>query len=413
MALRFFQRLMAMAANVMAMMIALMMRSECAVGVESLSNGRMWWVFPRQQAEWDIIQGHIWRSSPALLDQQWRKQYRMSFRTFLDLVGELRPYVEHANTTFREAIVVEKAVAFVLFRLAHGVSLKIVGSLYGVGESTVIKYTKAVVEALSNRNQLLGRHIIMPTGATLTKIIADFKATTGLDNMCGAIDGSHIKIHRKPRAALVPDEYWCRHDFHSVLLQAICDDQKVFWDVCCRLPGGSHDATHLRASTIWLKLREREVLQGPVVRVGNKDIRPYIVGDSAYPLQAQILKPFNARAVGNQAQNLFDKQMRKGRVKIENAFGILKNRWQILKNCRAEVEWVGRIAIACCVLHNICQRAGEPGDQAHIQDEHPNNVPGPDNDFQVFETEAQSKAIGRDVRNALLADFAGRMLQHE
>jgi hypothetical protein len=402
---------MAMAATVMAMIMPFVMQSETLVNsLGSFGPSRAWWIFPKQQAEWDIIQGHIWKSSPALLDEQWRKTYRMSFGTFLEIVEELRPYVEQANTRFRQSIAVEKAVAFVLFRLAHGYSSKFVGRFYGVGESTVVKYTQFVVDALSNPNMLLHRHIFLPTGATLTRIIADFKSTTGLDNMCGAIDGSHIKLYRKPKAALVPDEYWCRHDFHSILLQAICDDRRIFWDVCARLPGGSHDATHLRASSIWQKLREKSVLQGPIVRVGDKDVKPYIVGDSAYPLQAQILKPFNARAAGNPAQNLFDKQMRKGRVKIENAFGILKNRWQILKNCRAETERVGRIAIACCVLHNICQRAGEPGDNDHLQDEHPNNVALENDDLQILQTEAQSKAIGRDVRNALLADFASRVV---
>lgn len=60
--------------------------------------GREWWVFPKQAMEWDVIQGEVWRLSPALLDKKWIEDYRMSYMTFEDLVEELRPYIEHENT---------------------------------------------------------------------------------------------------------------------------------------------------------------------------------------------------------------------------------------------------------------------------------------------------------------------------
>ena len=47
--------------------------------------------------------------------------------------------------------------------------------------------------------------------------------------------------------------------------------------------------------------------------------------------------------------------MRKGRVRIENAFGILKNRWSILKNINVGVQYAPLIMVACCVLHNFCR----------------------------------------------------------
>lgn len=116
----------------------------------------------------------------------------------------------------------------VLFRLAHGQSPKHVGRFYGVRGSTVIKYTNLVVDALSDPNKLLHKHIQIPSGTNLKRIIADFKSGTGLDNICGAIDGSHIKLFRQPPLRAVPAQYWSRHDFHSILLQAVCDYRKVF-----------------------------------------------------------------------------------------------------------------------------------------------------------------------------------------
>jgi hypothetical protein len=114
--------------------------------------------------------------------------------TFEELVEELRPYIEHHDSKWRKVIEVDKAVAMVLFRLAYGHAPKHVGRFYGVGGSTVVKYTNLIVDALSDPVKLLHKHIQVPSGARLKRIIADFKSGTGMDNMCGAVDGSHIKL---------------------------------------------------------------------------------------------------------------------------------------------------------------------------------------------------------------------------
>lgn len=375
----------------------------------NVGSSRDWWVFPKQQTEWDVIQMEIWKSSAALLDEKWLENYRMSYMTFQELVEELRPYIEHQNTKWRKAVAVDKAVAMVLFRLAHGHAPKLVGRFYGVGGSTVIKYTNLIVDALSESNKLKSKYIQIPSGVRLKRIIADFKAGTCIDNMCGAVDGSHIRLFRKPPFYRVPADYWCRHDFHSILLQGICDYNKVFWSVCARQPGGCHDATHLRSSQIWEQLRRGAALEEPVLNIEGKQVKPYIVGDSAYPLMSFLLKAFHNRSTGSPAQNLFDRQLRKGRVKIENAFGILKNRWQILKNANVALDQVAKVSIACCVLHNICQRAGEPGDNNDLLDEHTNNVN--QERLAPINSEYASNKIGKDVRGALLRDLISRNIE--
>jgi hypothetical protein len=404
--MKLFKKLMDIGAAMLVIMTAMAGNIE---EVASMGGGRDRWVFPKQQTEWDVIQMEIWKSSPALLDAKWLENYRMSYMTFEELLEDLRPYIEHQNTKWRKAIAVEKAVAMVLFRLAHSHAPKLVGRFYGVGGSTVVKYTNLIIDALSDRNKLLPKHIYIPSGARLKRIIADFKAGTCIDNMCGAVDVSHIRLFRKPPFFRIPADYWCRHDFHLILLQGICDYNKVFWSVCARQPGSCHDATHLRSSQIWEQLRGGQVLEEPVISIEGKNVKPYIVGDSAYPLMSFLLKAFNNRSTGSPAQKLFDKQLRKSRVKIENTFGILKNRWQILKNANVTLDQVPKVAVACCVLHNICQRAGEPGDYNDVLDEHPNNLN--QEHLAPINSEFASKQIGKDVRSALLRDLISRNIE--
>jgi hypothetical protein len=115
------------------------------------------------------------------------------------------------------------------------------------------------------------------------------------------------------------------------LLQGISDSNRDFLDVCVLALRDTHDATHMRSSEFFKKLMRRRILQEPNINIEGEIIKPYIIGDLAYPLLQQIQKPFNAKLSGQEDQDAFDKCIRQGRVKIENTFGILKNRWEILK----------------------------------------------------------------------------------
>ncbi len=61
---------------------------------------------------------------------------------------------------------------------------------------------------------------------------------------------------------------------------------------------------------------------------------------------------------------MFNQQMNVGRVSIENAFGILKNRWRILHCINACVDQALEILMACCVFHNYHQLK----DYQHLQE---------------------------------------------
>jgi hypothetical protein len=62
----------------------------------------------------------------------------------------------------------------------------------------------------------------------------------------------------------------------------VCDSEKIFWVVCVRAPGGTHDAAHLRQSSFYKKLMRKEILQKQVITIGGQQILPYVVGDYAY-----------------------------------------------------------------------------------------------------------------------------------
>ena len=111
----------------------------------------------------------------------------------------------------------------------------------------------------------------------------------------------------------------------------------------------------MRFSEFFKKLMRRRILQEPSINIEGETIKPYIIGYLAYLLLQQIQKPLSAKLSGHDDQDALDKCIRQGRVKIENTFGILKNRWDILKNLNVDVKYAAIVITACCLLHNFCR----------------------------------------------------------
>ena len=88
----------------------------------------------------------------------------------------------------------------------------------------------------------------------------------------------------------------------------------------------------------------------------------WLLGDSGYSLKKWLMTPFGTPI--SACEKKFNLLHRKTRRVIEQAFGVLKSRWRILDHtggslCCSPAK-VSKIAITCCVLHNICRRNGTP-----------------------------------------------------
>ena len=149
-------------------------------------------------------------------DEVWFMDFRMKYNTFVKLCDLLKPYIEHRDTNYRDAIPVQKAVAMVLHKLAHAGTNKNVGNMFGVGKTTVLKYLMLICNALADKDKLYPQFIALPTSRILKDIIRGFHRVTKLPQICGVIDGSHVKLYRKPPTKYTPAYYWCRDDVHTV-----------------------------------------------------------------------------------------------------------------------------------------------------------------------------------------------------
>jgi len=90
----------------------------------------------------------------------------------------------------------------------------------------------------------------------------------------------------------------------------------------------------------------------------DEDIPPFILGDSAYPNTRHMVTTYKATEMANNAAiAALNKKLGGARYHVENAFGILKQRFQILKRpleCSGEdVRYAIRLIVSIFVLHNF------------------------------------------------------------
>lgn len=95
----------------------------------------------------------------------------------------------------------------------------------------------------------------------------------------------------------------------------MCDDQTLFTDVFIGMPGRVHDARVLRLSPLYRFLTDNPPLLSA---------EEHLLGDAAYPLMQNVMKPFRDNGHMTQQQIRFNQVLATQRQAVERAFGLLK-----------------------------------------------------------------------------------------
>jgi len=129
----------------------------------------------------------------------------------------------------------------------------------------------------------------------------------------------------------------------SITLQVICDTNKIFVDIFTGLPNKIHDARIFQLSHISKNVKN----------ICSEEF--HLLGDAAYPLRKWLLTPYRDYGNLTDSERNFNYKLSATRVKIENAFGLLKQRFRQLQRTEfLSVIKISQFIVSCCVLHNFC-----------------------------------------------------------
>ncbi|KAL3676674.1 hypothetical protein R1sor_026622 [Riccia sorocarpa] len=204
--------------------------------------------------------------------------------------------------------------------------------------------------------------VYWPGPAEMERVSAHFFRKCGLPNCQGAIDGSHIPV-RGPGGEQHQGDYSNRKQYYSIVLQAVVDADGAFLDTFVGFPGSCHDRRVLQVSPFYDNVQAGNFLAGP--------------------------------------ERLFTDRQIRGRLVVEQSFGILKARFRILETgITSSITWAATLVQACCVLHNYLIRNRLQGLDRNIRDQHMRQR----SSSGVREHSSESSHSGQRIRDAL-ADY--------
>ncbi|XP_044744271.1 uncharacterized protein LOC123306367 [Coccinella septempunctata] len=274
----------------------------------------------------------------------------MSKEKFDFLLNLIEKDIERAELPMQNTISAKHRLEITLRFLATGESFRSLMFSTRVHESSISRFVPEVCRAI--HKQLRINHLKMPsTTEEWMSISEGFNNLWQFPHCLGALDGRHITF-RAPKS-----EGSYHHNYkgsESIVLLALVDARYRFIYVNLGCNGRISDGGVFRNSKLSEILQKNSAnLPKDQALLGRSKAIPFVVvADDAFPLKTNLSKPFPMRGLSLQHRR-FNYRLSRARRVVENAFGILANRFRVLLNpISLNVEKVEAICLACVCLHN-------------------------------------------------------------
>src|SRR6266536_1315587 len=287
---------------------------------------------------YNIAKSQYWYNNilPSYDDIRFKKIMRMFPENFKVLVNLLGTHPIFISNNIKQQAPVELQLAVFLRRLGSKEDVFSVCSRYGIAEGTVLLYCKRIMKAIISHK---AEYVKWPTGQDRKFVHDGFEAIGGIEDIIGAIDGTHFILQNAPQKEKYL--YFTRKKRYALHCQGIVDHRGIFISYDVGWPGSVHDAKVYRNSHFYLN-------RSSLIKVND-----FLIRDSAYPLSPFLIKPFNKP---NETQVVFNRIFSSHRIVVEHLFGRIKNRFAGIRDISAKKISTAIIMIDCSIiLHNFLE----------------------------------------------------------
>lgn len=335
--------------------------------------------------------------------QAFKNFMRMPPEMFDEVVARLTPVLTKKTTRWRAPLEPGLKVALTLRHLASGAKYRDMQYGWRVPHNTISLVVREVCAAIVDvyREELLKQP---QSEEDWQEITDNWFRRWNFPHVIGAIDGKHVACRAPANSG---SEYYNYKGFFSVILLAVVtSDYKFIWiDVSGK--GSTSDAHLYNASALKEGLQNNDFVGFPKPAPIPGDSQPipyFLVGDDAFALRTYMMKPYGNKEM-TRKQRIFNYRLSRARRVVENSFGILANRFQVLLSTMMHEPDTVRLIIKTCVLLHNLMRTRYPVMQNQLVDvERPDGtvVPGAWRDGRNLEDTIQERLPGnnRDLRVA-------------
>ncbi|KAJ8935813.1 hypothetical protein NQ318_023367 [Aromia moschata] len=260
----------------------------------------------------------------------------------------------------------DKKRFFLYFRMSSFLPLETVFSTIGhsfrIGFETVSAIVREVCQAICRRMENI--YLPEPTRAIWEKSAKGFEDIWRFPNCIGSIDGKHVTIKCANKTG---SQHFCYLHKFSIVLMAIVGPDYRF--ICVDIggygknsDGGIFENSHMgqRFEAGLMNIPEDKPLPGQIM---------FLLVAKHLHLNLILCVP---SLIGNQKLILvkenYNMRLCKARRVVENAFGILVQKWRIFfRPIATKVETTILIIKTTCILHNFLRIKQNPSDKPSQQ----------------------------------------------
>uniref|UniRef100_A0A182S077 DDE Tnp4 domain-containing protein n=1 Tax=Anopheles funestus TaxID=62324 RepID=A0A182S077_ANOFN len=260
------------------------------------------------------------------------------------------------DTNIRDAITPCERLLITLRYLATGETYASLQFLFKVSQSSIRSIIPEVCDCLI---AALQEYIKLPSNKQQWLEISDmFKQRWNFPHAVGAIDGKHVPI-RSPKHS--GSDYFNYKKFHSIVMLALVDADYNFLYVNVGGQGSISDGGIFKNTQLYemLETNRLDIPDPDILRVPYITKVPYfILGDKAFAFTNYCIRPYGgADNTLGAIQRTFNYFQSRARMPVENTFGIVSNRFQVIRGpILLEPQKARKVVLTAAYLHNFLRK---------------------------------------------------------
>jgi len=321
------------------------------------------WTKERERSEdfWASIE------NDEISQEDFYSKFHMTKETFDEIYNELAENLNKSNTSMRESIPGKKRLAATIYRLANNAEYLKVSTLFGIGKSTTTSLVRDVCEVIVTQ---LKDKFLTWSDPEDGDYLSESETKFGIPQCIGVVGSADVFIIGSTWNWDETSQFTSIYNkTFALVFQAVVDHNGKFCHVSAGQPAGMTNAEILKKSNLIQEMEEN--FSSYKKTIDDVNIPFVLASDESCPLEECVMTPFNIssdttdedsfpslevkREFNNkltQAQSLFGETLLK-----------LKGRWKIFHGKNGKINFNAdgfeNIALACCILHNICESQGD------------------------------------------------------